>query len=196
MPTLAGRAVTPTGAKNPSRISGWPKVARSLASRMSAIMASSNPPPSAGPSTAITSGSSIVPSSAKRRPNAAIIPGACSGRCSPMSAPAEKARPSAEIATASTVRSAFARSRAAVSSSIIAMLRILSGGEARVMNATPSFTSNRTRPVPSVIGCSVPSGTLTPIDANHFAGDMSSARRAEEHDDGRDVFRFGNAPQC
>ncbi len=55
----AGSAVTPTGAKKPSRISGWPNVARSLARSTSAIIASSNPAPSAAPSTAITMGSSL-----------------------------------------------------------------------------------------------------------------------------------------
>src|SRR5450759_575682 len=98
-PTRVGNTVTPTGAKKPSRISGWPNVARSLARSTSAIIANSNPAPSAAPSTAITRGSSLAPSTRNSRLNAAIISGACSGRCSPMSAPAENARPFAPITT-------------------------------------------------------------------------------------------------
>ena len=87
------------------RISGCPKVARSLASSTSAIIASSKPAPNAGPSTAITSGSSLSPSALNSRLKAAIIPSACSGRCSPTSAPAENARPVAVKATALSDRS-------------------------------------------------------------------------------------------
>src|ERR1035437_1077163 len=195
-PMRAGSSATPTGAKKPIRISGCPNVARSLARSTSAIITSSNPAPSAAPSTAITTGNSTEPSAANRRLNVAIISGASSGRCSPTSPPAENARAADCSTRALSERSACARSTPFASSPIIAALSTLTGGASSVRKATSSRTSYRTAPVIIVVFIVVLSDVLAAVDLDDLSRDVPRPIRQQERHDRRHLVRFTQPAEC
>ena len=134
-PTARGSSTEAGGAKTPSLISGWPKLARSEATHRSAPSTTSHPPPRAAPCTTATIGSGQRSKAANSRASASIMGARASPMCSPTSTPAEKARPSASRRTTRTAGVAAAASSASASPSIIAVVRTLSGGRSSVMRA-------------------------------------------------------------
>jgi hypothetical protein len=110
------------GGKTPSLISGWPNLAFSDASTMSQAMASSQPPPSAGPLTTATVGIGTSIRRFSRPWKTSIIFTTLSGVWSITSTPEEKVlSPLPVITSTLAVLLSIARSSAVFISSMVAM---------------------------------------------------------------------------
>ena len=123
----------------PSRISGWPTRAFSLAMRRSQLIASSSPPPSAKPFTAAITGRGIAatPSKAARNERSMCFAAAWSPN-SLMSAPAANAFSPPSTTTAFTASSLAKLSAAPAISASNAWESAFIGGRLRRSVATPS----------------------------------------------------------
>ena len=114
------RCVPPAPGMTPSLISGWPNCASSPATIMSHVIASSQPPPSAKPRTAATSGvrTRLMRSQRWKWSSIVRLVGVCAAS-SGMSAPAANARSPAPVMTIARQRgSRSSASSASVSSAM------------------------------------------------------------------------------
>ena len=115
------RWVPPPPGMMPSRISGWPNLARVEANRTSQARASSQPPPSAYPLTAATTMRGMAASASRASTNRPPMRAASTGPPnSVISAPAAKMRspPVTTTAPGGSARSASAAARSSVSSAL------------------------------------------------------------------------------
>ncbi len=173
-PTSRGRrCVPPAPGRRPSLTSGRPTRAVGAATRKWQASANSNPPPSAAPWIAATTGFGIASIAAMTSPS----PGACGGLPnSVMSAPAKKVRPAQAMTTASTDASSRARANAAASPARTSCFSALTGGLSTV---TTAISPSRRK---STLGLMLPIAASRPVRGQRLLSKSAAAtgkRRAK-----------------